>query len=84
MKRIVILAALLLSGPAFAQQAPQPDPSVLQKVISILQQQRNGAADREAGAMAEVSRLNDENARLKVEIETLKKAATNGQDGKPD
>lgn len=68
----VAVILFMVMAPAFAQQQP-PDPASLQKAIVVLQQQRNNAMDQAAGAQAEAMRLVDENAKLKAEIEALKK-----------
>lgn len=74
MRRYVLAAAVLLSFPAYAQQAQQPDPATLQRAIAAIQQQRNAALDQAATFQIEAQRLADENAKLKAEIEALKAA----------
>jgi hypothetical protein len=69
----LIFAFTLLAAPALAQQAP-PDPATLQRAITAIQQQRNSALDQAASMQIEAQRLADENAKLKAEIEELKKA----------
>lgn len=68
MKASILLLALLLAGPAFAQQQP-PDPAFMAKAIAALQVQRNQAQDAAAIAQAKVEQLTEDlgkaNARVK-------------------
>lgn len=67
------LLALLVSS-AFAQQPQQPpDPAFMQKAIGAMQQQRNQAYDQAAIAEARAAQLADEVAKLKAELDELKK-----------
>jgi len=67
----VLLILLLLTVSAHAQQ--QPTAEDLQRIIPALEAQRNQALTNHALAQAQVSRLSEENARLKAELEELKK-----------
>lgn len=71
MKRLV-LALVLLSTPVFAQQQ-QADVNTLQKALAVLQQQRNNAMDALASATTQATMLQEENNKLKAEIEEMKK-----------
>lgn len=68
MKKIMI-AAVLLASPAFAQQ--QPDPRFMQRAIAALQSQRNQALDAAAGAEARAAELADDLARAQARIKEL-------------
>jgi hypothetical protein len=70
----VLAFLLFMTASAHAQQ-PQlpPDPGFMQKAINALQQQRNDALDRQAGSEAKASQLAEENAKLKAEMEELRK-----------
>jgi len=73
----VIRIAFLLfifATPALAQQAPL-DPATLQRALAAVQQQRNAAMDQTASAQIEAMRLAEEVAKLKAEIEAIKKPA---------
>lgn len=70
MRAFVFAVALLSSAPAFAQQADIP---TLQKAIQVLTNQRNGIMDALANVETRVVILQEENAKLKAEIENLKK-----------
>lgn len=72
MRSIVVLLALTTT--AVAQQAPV-DPAVLQEVIAVLRAQRDQAADAHAGTAAQLAVAQREIARLRAEIEALKKPA---------
>lgn len=72
--RFLVLALSLLATPALAQQQP-PDPATLQRAIVAIQQQRNQALDQAATMQIEAQRLADENAKLKAEIDAMKKPA---------
>jgi hypothetical protein len=69
-----ILFLLVFTGAALAQQAP-PDPAVLQEAIIALRTQRDQAADMHAGTAAQLAVAQREVARLKAEIEAMKKSA---------
>ncbi len=71
MKMTILLILTLLAAPALAQQ--QPDPATLQRAIAAIQAQRNAALDQSASMQIEVQRLADENAKLKAELDALKK-----------
>ena len=71
MKSLALLLALTTA--AFAQQSPAPDPAFLQKAVNALITQRNNALNAQADTEARLSQLADENAKLKAEIEALKK-----------
>ena len=74
MCRIISLCAwLLLVVPVSAQQQLQVDMDTMQKAAAVLQNQRNAAMDSAANAEVKAARLADENARLKAEIEAMKK-----------
>jgi len=68
MKKLAIIAILFASS-AFAQQ---PDPTILQRVIPSLQQQRNEAMDKAALAEARAAQLAEEVQKLKAELERAK------------
>lgn len=72
MFRCLIVSLLLLATPAIAQQQP-PDQATMQRAIAAIQAQRNAALDQAASIQVEAQRLADENAKLKAEIEALKK-----------
>lgn len=79
MRTIALLAALLMAGPAIAQQQ-KPDPAALQRIINSLEGQRNKAANEAALAEARAAELGEEVSRARAEIEALKKAATKKQE----
>jgi Skp family chaperone for outer membrane proteins len=66
------LALAFLIAPVHAQQ--QATPQDLQRIIPALEAQRNQALTNHALAEAKASALQEENAKLKAEIEELKKA----------
>jgi hypothetical protein len=68
--KTIVLAFLLLAVPAHAQQ--QAAPQDLQRIIPALEAQRNQALTNHALAEAKVSALQEENAKLKAELEQLK------------
>lgn len=70
LKKLIVLA-VLFSSPAAAQQAP--DPAFVQKVVEVLQQQRNAAMDLQAQALSQVAVLNEEITKLKARIAELEK-----------
>lgn len=72
MIRFALLLGLIVS-PAMAQQQPTTDAATLQKAISVLQSQRNQAMDALAGAQTSVEMISEENRKLRLEIEELKK-----------
>lgn len=67
------LAAILLLVVFNAASAQQLDPDFLQKAISAVQAQRNAALDKAAVMEAQATKLAEENAKLKAEIDELKK-----------
>ena len=69
MIRLAAFALVLLTIPAFAQQA---DPIFLQKAINSLSGQRNVAMDQAAAFEAKAAMLTEEVAALKKQIEELK------------
>lgn len=76
MNRYVFFALIfaLLGGgiAARAQQAQQPDPVFMQKALQSLQQQRNNAQDQLAAEQARRLMLEDENTKLKADLEAAK------------
>jgi hypothetical protein len=70
--RIAIVATLLASSSAFGQDANLP---LLQRAVEVVAGQRNEAANKLAITEAQKQLLSDENAKLKAEIEELKKPA---------
>jgi hypothetical protein len=79
MKTLILLLALIPAfagtGAAFAQQPQQQpaDPAFMQKAIQALQTQRNQALDAQAVVEAKAMQLADEVAKLKTELDELKK-----------
>ena len=71
--RFLLGSALLCAAPALAQV--QPDAADMQRIISILQLQRNAAQDQTALANAALQKEREENAALKSENERLKQPA---------
>jgi Skp family chaperone for outer membrane proteins len=69
---MTLLLLYLLTSSAHAQQ--QPAPQDLQRIIPALEAQRNQALTNHALAEAKASALQEENTKLKAEIEELKKA----------
>jgi len=67
---MTLLLLFLLATPAHAQQ--QATPQDLQRIIPALEAQRNQALTNHALAEARASALQEENAKLKAEIEQLK------------
>ncbi len=72
MKTILILLAMVT--PAFAQQQ-QPTVQDLQDIIPALEAQRNQALTSQAVEAGRNANLQRENAKLKTELEELKKKA---------
>lgn len=68
MKRLAVLLALVAS-PALAQQ--QPDPALQQKIIMVLQEQRNRAQDEAALLAARATILADDLAKAQARIKEL-------------
>lgn len=83
MKKLILgfLALALLACSALAQQ---PDSAALTKVISVLQQQRNQAMDGLASAEVRAMTLGEENAKLKAELDELKKQLELAREPKKD
>lgn len=71
MKRVAVLLALLMPSAALAEQAPNP--IALQKIIAVVQAQRDAAANAHASAEARILLLVDENAALKAQVTDLEK-----------
>jgi hypothetical protein len=67
-----LVAVLLASSSAMAQQ---PDPATMQRALNVLKMQREQMADAAAQEMIKNVVLAEENAKLKAEIEDLKKAS---------
>lgn len=82
MRLLVLTIAFLVSVPALAQQQPAVDSAFLQKALSAMQAQRNNALDEQVGTVARAAVLADENAKLKAEIEELKKKAAPSEPAK--
>lgn len=75
MKRIALAFSLFgLIGAAHAQQppSPPPDPAFMQKAMAALQQQRNEAMDRVAGAEARLAVTAEELQKAQIELRQLK------------
>lgn len=70
---IVLVVVVLLAPSALAQQPQPADPAFLTKAITVLQDQRNQALDGAAAAMARAITLEDENKKLKAELDAAKK-----------
>jgi hypothetical protein len=68
----IFLILLAISSSALAQQ---PDPVFLQKAIAAVQAQRDAANNNAAIETARAAMLADEVAKLKAEIEEMKKAS---------
>lgn len=66
---------VLLSSSALAQQQ-QPDQAMLQRVIQVLQSQRNEAYDKAAAAEARAAQMAEELQKLKTDAEKPKPPAT--------
>lgn len=78
MNKLVFLAvilALIGGGLVARAQAPggPPDPVFLTKALQVLQQQRNNAQDQLAAEQARRIMVEEENAKLKADIEAAKK-----------
>lgn len=71
MRKIALCLFLLSIGPASAQNGPSV--VELQRAISVLQGQRNAAHDQAAQCGVDHMTARDGNAKLKAEIEELKK-----------
>jgi hypothetical protein len=74
MKALVGILFLASTIPALAQQGG-PDIATLQRATQVLQAQRNNALDQQAGAEVRAGALAEENAKLRTEIDELKKKA---------
>lgn len=74
--RPAVVATMIAASltPISAQQQ-QPDPAMMQKAIGALSAQRNAAMDQAAQEAIRSATLAEENAKLKAEIEALKKPA---------
>lgn len=77
MFRCMIAFAVLIATPALAQQ--QPDIATLQRVIAILQQQRNQAMDTLASSEVQRAVLAEEIERFKARIAEMEKKNANAQ-----
>lgn len=78
MNRYVFAALVLaLMGGVLAARAqtPQADPAFLNKAVQVLQQQRNNAQDQLAGEQARRIMVEEENAKLKAELDAKKEPA---------
>lgn len=71
-KLLIVLAVTIMPLTAAAQQ---PSPALLEKAVAVLQAQRDQANNAHATAEAHRALLTDEVAKLKAEIEELKKKA---------
>lgn len=69
MKKLILIASLLVSTSAVAQQ--QPDPSFMQKAINQLSAQRNQALDALAGAETRLQIANEELTKAQARIKEL-------------
>lgn len=69
MKRLIV-AALLLSSPALAQQQP-PDPAFLQRALAAMQTQRNQAMDSAAVLEARLATTADDLAKANARIKEM-------------
>lgn len=67
------LAVLLAAHPAAAQQQPPMSQDDLMSIVQTLEGQRNQAQTNHAVAEAKAAALAKENAKLKAELEQLKK-----------
>lgn len=73
MRYLIPTFLILAMGAASAQQPPQaPDPAFMQKAMAALQQQRNEALDRAAGAEARLAVMADELQKAKIDLAQLK------------
>ena len=68
--RFLLLAMLLFSTPVFAQ-SPAPEDFI--RMIQVIEGQRNQAQAQHVHSEAQRMKLAEENAKLKAEIEELKK-----------
>jgi hypothetical protein len=78
LNRYLFLALIALSGGtivALAQQPGQPDPAFMNKALQVLQQQRNNAQDQLAAEQARRLMVEEENTKLKSDLEAVKKPA---------
>jgi len=69
---VALVASLAAAASAGAQQVDT------QKIVAVLQQQRNDALDRAAMAEARLAQANEDVQKLKAELEKLKQ-----KDGNP-
>jgi hypothetical protein len=65
-----LIYVLLVYSSALAQQ--QPDPSLIRRIIPLLQQQRNEASDRAALSEAKAAQLSEEIEQLKAQLAKAK------------
>jgi hypothetical protein len=79
---VVLVISVTYACTARAQQLP--DVATLQRAITILQQRRNAAMDALANCDVQRAALAEEVAKLKAEIEKLKKPDTGPTPGKTD
>jgi hypothetical protein len=70
---LFLLAFAWLIAPGHAQQQSPPDPIILQKALAAVVKQRNDANNKAADMEAMWSQQLDENAKLRAELEELKK-----------
>lgn len=73
MHHALVLILALLVVPAFGQPAPVPDSAMLQKALDVVADQRNQALNAHASILAYARTLEEENKKLKEQIEQLKK-----------
>jgi Skp family chaperone for outer membrane proteins len=75
---MIVLATVFFLTSVFSAHAQQPQQQFsqqeLQRIISALEIQRNQALSSDALNQAKASGLQEENTKLKAEIEELKKA----------
>jgi hypothetical protein len=70
MRAVLIVVSVMLSTSAFSQQQA-PDPTAMQRAITILQAQRNQASDQAAAAEIRATGLADDLAKAQATIKGL-------------
>lgn len=74
MIRIGFIVLAMMSS-ALAQPTPLPDAATMQKALNVLKMQRESAMDAAAQEMIKNAALSEENAKLRAEMDALKKSS---------
>jgi hypothetical protein len=75
MKRLILIASVLMASPSFAQQQPPLDSAILQRVLDMTKVQRNQLLDALNEVDARRAMMGDDLARAQARIKELEKPA---------